>query len=134
MQRTLFSALAAILVMAASSAASAHVNFDVAVGGPTVVYSQPYAPVYGPTVVYAAPAGVYQDPPIVYSPGAPVTLAPQYPVIVNATPVVVSSYGVNPNPLAAPFLAPVPIVVAPGYRTYGGYPPAGYGPYRYRHW
>jgi hypothetical protein len=132
MQRTLSSVLATVLFMAASSAASAHVNLDVAVGGPTVVNSQPYAPVYGPTVVYSAP--VYQDPPIVYNQGPSVTFAPQAPVVVNATPVVVSSYGINPNPLAAPVLAPAPIVVAPVYRAGGWYAPGGYGPHHYRRW
>ncbi|MGO4812554.1 hypothetical protein AB4156_23630 [Cupriavidus sp. 2MCAB6] len=64
----------ALLVI--GSIAQAHVNVDIGIGVPGVVYAEP-APVYAPPPVYAAPRPVYVSRPVVVIP-APVYTAPYW--------------------------------------------------------
>jgi len=64
----------ALLVI--SSIAQAHVNVDIGIGVPGVVYAEP-APVYAPPPVYVAPRPVYVPRPVVVTP-VPVYAAPYW--------------------------------------------------------
>ncbi|WP_410054136.1 hypothetical protein [Cupriavidus sp. BIC8F] len=57
-------------MLAISLPAQAHVNVDIGIGVPGVVYAEP-APVYAPPPVYVAPQPVYVPRPVVVAP-APV--------------------------------------------------------------
>ena len=57
-------------MLAFSLPAQAHVNVDIGIGVPGVVYAEP-APVYAPPPVYVAPQPVYVPRPVVVAP-APV--------------------------------------------------------------
>lgn len=63
-------------MLAITSTAQAHVNVDIGIGVPGVVYAEP-APVYAPPPVYVAPQPVYVPRPVVVAP-APVYAAPYW--------------------------------------------------------